>query len=713
MSRLSSSPGPPRRTSSRPSSSRAPDTPRPRDRRTLTFLLGLALFFVWSTSYFCRNHILLTSTLFCGDQRISKGEFAAQIIATGYVGYILGKLVFGVFAERFGGIASLLVTILGSFAFSLAFVGVAGVWKAVAVGEGDSSPGGGGGSPRASPPGASSEGDAAEQRTGEPAIGTAPSTSRGPPLAWFTLAFFLLRITQAAGWLGMVRIVKTAVDVEYHGRLMGFLALSFLSGDAFVRYVQGMWLSGDGNGDGLFTAKFFSGMGWQRLFVVSAFCTLICGGIGILCARIVIGRLQDDRFAEAATAAPEQHAGVSSVEMAAAGEERAPPILQSDHGLRDTTRDHDHMLHRETDDKAEPTSCSALVLPLLSSPQFLLLAAMSFQIDLIRESFLVFSVPYLESLVPTSAAGVAPKISSLLSLLGIPSVLVVGFLVDRLHTSVARRRVLCVWVLVLIAGIFLLTRQSAGGGLSGGARARHRHLFSGPRDQAEDEAEDQFVRAEHRGEEDSQALHHAALGLALVGFGLSGAYSLKVGVLSLEFKHSAAACALLDATGYAGAICGMRIFSAFGAARGRVGGGGGTPGSTTSSPDSPGTIHEFYGLFLANLVTAVALFLSGLWYSCCGSGGPGPQQEEDSRIVPEEDSRIVPEEDSGQKKIRGLFQKIRWWSGRSRIDVSEEGSRTVSERTGRRGGSYGFSVVENNHSWGHAANVVGRRIPVE
>ena len=89
-----------------------------------------------------------------------------------------------------------------------------------------------------------------------------------------------------------------------------------------------------------------------------------------------------------------------------------------------------------------------------------MLCVLSFLVTLIREAFMVYSVPFLLSFDGVTPAQAASA-SSVISLLGIPSVIVVGLLVDCLPLTTLKRSTFPLWMLFCLAGVtYIVHHQS-------------------------------------------------------------------------------------------------------------------------------------------------------------------------------------------------------------------------------------------------------------
>merc|ERR1711972_474093 len=107
--------------------------------------------------------------------------------------------------------------------------------------------------------------------------------------------------------------------------------------------------------------------------------------------------------------------------------------------------------------------------------------------------------------------------------------------------------------------------------------------------------------------------------LGLIGFGLQGAYTLKIGQMTLDIggkKQSAAACGFVDACGYLGAVVIMLVQSWAG----------------------KGT-KEYSSLFLVDLAVCFVLLISGVVYGCTMGSVPKSGDNNHRRNAPSSISR--------------------------------------------------------------------------
>jgi sugar phosphate permease len=278
----------------------------------------------------------------------------------------------------------------------------------------------------------------------------------GGPLPVFTLAWFGNRLLQSLGWPGMVKITSRWFSFSSYGRVMGIISLSFLFGDAVARTFIG-WLITD------------FGLGWHGVFWVAA---------GVLTALWVIN----------AALIRESH---------------------RDLGLPEPRTNPDNLFGALGEDP-RPQSAGPLWSTLAQSPAFWLVCLLSLGLTLLRETFNNWTPTYLHEAVGLEAGDAAGK-SALFPLLGGVSVILAGYLGDRLARTGRAA--------IIFGGIVLCTLALL---LLGSAN------FAGrPRE--------------------------ALVLVAAVGFLLIGPYSFMAGAISLDFggkRGGATACGIIDGVGY-------------------------------------------------------------------------------------------------------------------------------------------------------------------
>lgn len=188
----------------------------------------------------------------------------------------------------------------------------------------------------------------------------------------YSLSWALLRASQPAGWVGIVKIAGAWVPPSRQGKVMAVLSLSFLVGDAAVRAVLAALLRNNAN--------------WRSVFVFSAaMCTL---------------------FALPGMLLLSNHPPADSI--------RSKPVPGSP-------------------SKSSEKKDKANVRGMMSNKAFLLVCALSFTYTIIRETFNTYGVSYMMS--TGFSAEEASASSSLFPLFGAFSTVCTGYLVDRAPTK--------------------------------------------------------------------------------------------------------------------------------------------------------------------------------------------------------------------------------------------------------------------------------------
>jgi sugar phosphate permease len=204
----------------------------------------------------------------------------------------------------------------------------------------------------------------------------------GGTLPVFTVAWVGNRFVQSLGWPGMVKITGHWFASSTHGRVMGIVSLSYLFGDAAARAFLGRLIK--------------AGLGWRGLFVVAA-STLA----SLLVASAWLLRESPTQIGEPE---PEPEPKPKPDPLDALGELPAPGGL------------------------AGPLAT------LLRSPAFWLVGLLSLGLTLLRETFNTWTPTYFVEGVGLSTADAAAT-SALFPLAGGVSVLLTGYLADRLGRS--------------------------------------------------------------------------------------------------------------------------------------------------------------------------------------------------------------------------------------------------------------------------------------
>jgi len=273
----------------------------------------------------------------------------------------------------------------------------------------------------------------------------------------FTLAWIGNRLFQSQGWAGLVRVSSRWFSYSTYGSVMAVVSLSFLFGDAACRWMMSELLA--------------HGVGWRGVFYFSA---------AALAVLLVTNALL----------------------LREAPEERGLPAPEVN--PRNVYAD------EEPVSDSEQPGVAAILRPLLTSFAFWLVCALAFGTTLLRETFNLWTPTYFVQFVGLSAS-VAASRSALFPLCGGVSVLLLGFLSDKLGPN--GRNVLVVAGMAACTVCLLMFRSVPSHGGS----------------------------------------WWPSLLVGLVGFTLLGPYSYLAGAMSLDFggKHgSATAAGIIDGFGY-------------------------------------------------------------------------------------------------------------------------------------------------------------------
>jgi OPA family glycerol-3-phosphate transporter-like MFS transporter len=272
--------------------------------------------------YVCRSNLSVATPLLLdafGDQGIDKAMIGF-ISSVGVTFYAVGKLVNGTLTDFLGGRRVFLFGMVGSVAATIAF-------------------------------------------------------GLGTGAAVFLVAWSVNRLVQSMGWPGLVKVASQWFSHRSYGRVMGFLSLSFLFGDAAARFVLGAFID--------------YGFGWQYVFFLSA---AILSGIALINAFTLKG---------------------SPVELGFEAPGVNPNNLFGEDGS--TTR---------------PRDMRDLLGPLVSSGSFWIVMFLSAGMTLIRQSFTFWTPTFLVEVAGMSNSSAA-QYSLLFPLIGGFSVLFVGHASDR------------------------------------------------------------------------------------------------------------------------------------------------------------------------------------------------------------------------------------------------------------------------------------------
>ena len=286
----------------------------------------------------------------------------------------------------------------------------------------------------------------------------------GGGLPIFTIAWIGNRLFQSAGWVGLVKVSSRWFSYSIYGTVMAVLSLSYLFGDAAAREIMALLLG--------------AGMGWRGIFYTGAGLLSI-----LLIANIILLR-----------ETPQQRGLPAPVTN--------PLNVYAERKVISATP------------AASGSNLASILRPLLRSKFFWMVCLLSLGTTLLRETFNLWTPTYFAEYVGLTNAQAASR-SALFPLLGGVSVLIAGFLSDRLGLNGRS--------IVLFGGLTSATVCL-------------------------------FVLAQVPGYGAPHASPWIPVGLvALVGFLLMGPYSYLAGAMSMDFggeKGSATAAGIIDGVGY-------------------------------------------------------------------------------------------------------------------------------------------------------------------
>jgi OPA family glycerol-3-phosphate transporter-like MFS transporter len=279
----------------------------------------------------------------------------------------------------------------------------------------------------------------------------------GGSLPIFTLAWIGNRVVQSVGWAGLVKVCSQWFSYKSYGTVIGILSLSFLIGDAVAREWMGLLIG--------------KGYGWRALFYLAAIVSAV-----VLIANLFL--LKETRTAF----------GYSEPEV--------NPLN----------------VFRKTN--AGGRGLRATLTPFLTNRGFWIVCFLSLCTTVVRETFNTWTPTYLHRFFGYSDSSAA-SMSAIFPALGALSVVIAGFLGDRLGVS-GRAIVLFFGMLMTAAGLCCMAALKSG---------------------------------------TQGALPMLLIGV--VGLGLLGPYSYLAGAMALDFggrQGGATSSALIDGVGYLGGI---------------------------------------------------------------------------------------------------------------------------------------------------------------
>jgi sugar phosphate permease len=192
-----------------------------------------------------------------------------------------------------------------------------------------------------------------------------------------TVAWIGNRLTQSGAWAGLIKVSSKWFDYSSHGTIIGILSVSYLVGDAVARAAMGVLIG--------------HGAGWRAVFYFAA----------AVAGALLLANLLFLRESRARLRYPEAKANPLNVFGAA---------------------------------DSPPQGLAALLLPLVRNRGFLLVCLLSFGTTIVRETFNTWTPVYLRDAMGY-AAGSAASLSAVFPAAGVLSILLAGWLSDRLGSE--------------------------------------------------------------------------------------------------------------------------------------------------------------------------------------------------------------------------------------------------------------------------------------
>ena len=199
----------------------------------------------------------------------------------------------------------------------------------------------------------------------------------GLSLPLFTIAWLGNRLTQSIAWAGLIKVSSKWFDYSSHGTIIGILSISYLVGDAAARQWMGMLIQ--------------HGYGWRTLFYFAA----AVAGFFFLANAFL---LRESRT------------------QIGHGEAKANPLSLF------------------SGSESAPRDLRSLLLPLLRSRAYILVCMLSLGCTIIRETFNIWTPVYLRDYLGFSMSSAA-SMSAVFPAVGALSVLVTGWISDKLGTN--------------------------------------------------------------------------------------------------------------------------------------------------------------------------------------------------------------------------------------------------------------------------------------
>lgn len=220
----------------------------------------------------------------------------------------------------------------------------------------------------------------------------------GASVPIFTLAWVGNRLTQSLAWAGLIKVVSKWFDYTSHGTVVAVLSISYLVGDAVARDCMGLLIE--------------HGFQWRALFYFAA-------GVAALLLLSNLIFLRESR--------------------ADGGYEAAKPHPRNVFGNAES----------------RPPTVGALLLPLLKNRGFVVVCLLSFGSTIVRETFNIWTPVYLHEHAGYSV-GSAASLSAVFPGVGVASVLLCGWLSDRIGEN-GRSTIMLVGFVVAAVALLMLT----------------------------------------------------------------------------------------------------------------------------------------------------------------------------------------------------------------------------------------------------------------
>jgi OPA family glycerol-3-phosphate transporter-like MFS transporter len=323
----------------------------------------------------------------------------------------------------------------------------------------------------------------------------------GSKIWYLTIVWTANRVVQAAGWPAAVKVTSRWFFSDEFGKAMGFISLSFLFGDAVARFYLGWALN-------------IVEDNWRALFWISALTLIVISCVSFFTLKSSPAEVGlPEPLGDAHSPLPQQDVvDTPTVEDMNINDSDTPEVLIEERNPQDSIR---RFLRKFTSkNNAIASSLKETILPLVRRPNFWLLCLMSVGMTMLRSTFTDWTIVFLNEVAGTSSQNSALG-SILFPLSGGFSCLLVGWLNDRL-SKFWRGVMLVSFLSVLAVTLFGFYFLNLGNNLA-----------------------------------------LALIFVTLVGFTLTGPYTLPAGALSLTIggkRLCATTSGLVDTAGYLGGL---------------------------------------------------------------------------------------------------------------------------------------------------------------